>query len=60
MTADSPDPVGTTPPGRRPTPEELERIFGTEQTSTSDDLPEPEVPRSDDDWFHRNRPPHHG
>ena len=50
-------------PRRRPTREELERIFGTDPVSTRDDLPEPEVPSGRDPaeaWYLDNRPPHHG
>ncbi len=48
---------------RRPTREELDRIFGTDPVSTRDDLPEPEVPSGRDPaeaWYLDNRPPHHG
>ena len=48
---------------RRPTREELDRIFGVDPVSTRDDLPDPEVPAGRDageSWYLDNRPPHHG
>jgi hypothetical protein len=63
-----PAPTGTaeealTPPPRRLTREELDRIFGSDPVSTRDDLPDPE-PTADRDatesWYLANRPPHHG
>lgn len=60
-TPDLPDGAETADAGpRRPTPAELERIFGTDPVSTRDDLPEPEVPHGRDSWYLDNRPPHHG
>jgi hypothetical protein len=39
----------------------LDRIFGTEPTSTKDDISDQELPEpSADDRILRERPPHHG
>ncbi len=58
-----PPAAGETAPGRRPTPAELARIFGTDPVSTRDDLPDPEPASARDNadaWYLANRPPHHG
>ena len=58
MTPAEPQPPD--PRAGRPSKAELERIFGTEPTSTRDDLPDQEVRRAEDSWYLENRPPHHG
>lgn len=63
MSEAEPTPPVSPPVRRRPTPAELERIFGTDPVSTKDDLPDPEVPSGRDageSWYLDNRPPHHG
>jgi hypothetical protein len=48
--------------GRRRTTDRatLDRIFGETPRGTKDDLPDPQIPASPDDWYLRERPPHHG
>lgn len=64
MTVAAPDDLpGADAGGRRPSPAELERIFGTDPVSTRDDLPDPAGPSDRDateSWYLDNRPPHHG
>jgi hypothetical protein len=63
MTVPVPDPADRSDVEKRPPPTvdraTLDRIFGTEPQSTRDDLPDPEIPTSRDDWYQENRPPHH-
>lgn len=57
------EPEASVPPERRPTREELDRVFGVDPVSTRDDLPDPEIPAGRDpaeSWYLDNRPPHHG
>lgn len=49
-----------TPPDRRPRDRALDEIFGEVLPSTTSDERDPE-PRTDDtdEWYERERPPHH-
>lgn len=43
---------------RRPEPD-LDAIFGDVLPDTTGDEREPDRPDSPDEWYERNRPPHH-
>ncbi len=50
--------------GRELTPEErrrkIDEIFGDVLPDTTKDERDPEPDKRDDDWYLRNKPPHHG
>ncbi|CAM4234609.1 MULTISPECIES: fructose-1,6-bisphosphatase [Kibdelosporangium] len=50
--------------GRELTPEErrrkIDEVFGDVLPDTTKDEREPEPEQRDDDWYLRNKPPHHG
>lgn len=37
----------------------VDEVFGTALPATTSDEREPHRPREEDEWYHRNRPPHH-
>jgi hypothetical protein len=37
-----------------------DEVFGTALPATTSDEREPDRPRDEDEWYLRNRPPHHG
>jgi hypothetical protein len=52
-------PTPTPPPGK-PSKKDLDNIFGDVLPSTTSDERDDQAPReSPDDWYERNRPPHH-
>lgn len=38
----------------------VDEVFGTALPATTSDEREPHRPRDEDEWYLRNRPPHHG
>jgi hypothetical protein len=47
------------PPPRKPTKEDLDKIFGDVLPSTTSDERDQSPQEPTDDWYKQNRPPHH-